>query len=385
MSWLSAGVVWYAAHSDKVNPIVAGLGGAALVWAAIQQARTATRRHYEQTRSDQQRRLTESFSKAVEQLGSDKLEVRLGGIYALERISQESPQDHWTVMETLTAFVRERTQRAEAEQPLKPLVQRTRGRAYFLWVNAGRPEGRSKELWDEAVEQEHLYGEPPAIDIAAVLTVTNRRSEAHRKLETEDKRALDFRQAILRRADFRGAPIERTDFREAHLEGADLREAHLERARLHGAHFEVADLREAHLEGARLIKARLEGADLRGAHLEGANLREAHLERARLRGTRFEGADLQKAHLERARLLETHLEGANLSGAHLERASLLGAHLEGADLEGANLARAHLEGADLRRTKGANVGAAHGDARTRLPAVIARPSHWPAPDPNAPD
>ena len=32
MSWLSAGVVWYAAHSDKVNPVVAGLGGAALVW-----------------------------------------------------------------------------------------------------------------------------------------------------------------------------------------------------------------------------------------------------------------------------------------------------------------------------------------------------------------
>jgi hypothetical protein len=34
---------WYSSHSDKINPIVAGLGGAALVWAAIQQARTATR------------------------------------------------------------------------------------------------------------------------------------------------------------------------------------------------------------------------------------------------------------------------------------------------------------------------------------------------------
>jgi hypothetical protein len=36
------------------------------------------------------RRITESFSKAVEQLGSDKLEVRLGGTYSLERISKES-------------------------------------------------------------------------------------------------------------------------------------------------------------------------------------------------------------------------------------------------------------------------------------------------------
>jgi hypothetical protein len=31
--------------------------------------------------ADRQRRITESFSKAVEQLSSDKLEVRLGGIY----------------------------------------------------------------------------------------------------------------------------------------------------------------------------------------------------------------------------------------------------------------------------------------------------------------
>ena len=40
-------------------------------------------RHFGQTDADYQRRITESFSKAVEQLGSDKLEVRLGGIYAL--------------------------------------------------------------------------------------------------------------------------------------------------------------------------------------------------------------------------------------------------------------------------------------------------------------
>jgi hypothetical protein len=34
--------------------------------------------------------ITDRFSKAIDQLGSDKLEIRLGGIYALERIAQES-------------------------------------------------------------------------------------------------------------------------------------------------------------------------------------------------------------------------------------------------------------------------------------------------------
>ncbi|MEK7832252.1 MAG: hypothetical protein AAB401_14250, partial [Acidobacteriota bacterium] len=54
-------------------------------------------------------KLTDRFSKAVELLSYDKdskLETRLGGIYALERIAKDSRKDHWTVMEVLTAYVR---------------------------------------------------------------------------------------------------------------------------------------------------------------------------------------------------------------------------------------------------------------------------------------
>jgi hypothetical protein len=57
------------------------------------------------------RLITERFSKAVEQLGSDKIEVRLGGIYALERIAHDSDRDHWTIMEVLTSFIQEKTSR----------------------------------------------------------------------------------------------------------------------------------------------------------------------------------------------------------------------------------------------------------------------------------
>jgi len=78
-------------HATLLNPLIAGIGAALLIYAAIQQARTANQRHAAQTKADQQRRITESFSKAIEQLGSDKLEVRVRGIYALERISRESP------------------------------------------------------------------------------------------------------------------------------------------------------------------------------------------------------------------------------------------------------------------------------------------------------
>ena len=38
--------------------------------------------------------MTDRYTKAIEQLGSDKLDVRIGGIYALERIALDSDKDH---------------------------------------------------------------------------------------------------------------------------------------------------------------------------------------------------------------------------------------------------------------------------------------------------
>jgi hypothetical protein len=51
--------------------------------------------------------VTDRYTKAIEQLGADKLDVRIGGIYALERVARDSARDHPTVMEVLTAFIRE--------------------------------------------------------------------------------------------------------------------------------------------------------------------------------------------------------------------------------------------------------------------------------------
>jgi hypothetical protein len=51
--------------------------------------------------------ITDRYSEAVEQLGSDKIEVRLGGIYALERLMRDSTPDQPTIMETLAAYVRQ--------------------------------------------------------------------------------------------------------------------------------------------------------------------------------------------------------------------------------------------------------------------------------------
>jgi uncharacterized protein YjbI with pentapeptide repeats len=91
------------------------------------------------------------------------------------------------------------------------------------------------------------------------------------------------------------------------------------------------------------------GADLRGADLAGKDLRGADLRAASLRGALLIGADLR--------------------GADLRRADLTGADLRGAGLSGADLAGA------IFLTQ-AQLDASRGDARTGVPAALARPAHW---------
>ncbi|GIT81545.1 hypothetical protein LLS1_32140 [Leifsonia sp. LS1] len=96
----------------------------------------------------------------------------------------------------------------------------------------------------------------------------------------------------------------------------------------------------------------------------------ARVARSRLRP----GADLLGADLRGADLRATELRGALLIAADLR-----GTDLAFAELLGADLRDARLDGADLRDAlylTQAQVNAASGDARTRLPAGLERPSHW---------
>ncbi len=90
---------------------VVGLVGLYFTSRNLRQTREHTDRQLQQAEQGQ---ITDRFTSAIEQLGSDKLEIRLGGIYALERIAgdslamESSPgRDYATIMEVLTAYVRE--------------------------------------------------------------------------------------------------------------------------------------------------------------------------------------------------------------------------------------------------------------------------------------
>ena len=122
---------------------------AALVFTALnfnllrrnsEQADQWQRRTHELTEQGQ---VTDRYTRAIEQLGSDKPDVRIGGIYALERIARDSARDHPAVIEVLTAFIRE-----HSWEPW-PLPRTEEEETRTLWNSRG-PTSKRPSPWSGA-------------------------------------------------------------------------------------------------------------------------------------------------------------------------------------------------------------------------------------------
>ncbi|MCY7275186.1 MAG: pentapeptide repeat-containing protein [Phormidesmis sp. CAN_BIN44] len=271
----------FDASLEVVKAIVGGIGTIATIGGGFFVFRNV--------QLTQTRLTTERFSKAVEQLGSDKIEVRLGGIYALERIAQDSDRDHWTIMEVLTSFIQEKTSVKRIPE------EKICAKAYEIWQQDSK-DSADKQNWDSAMRE--LAAELVTKDIQAALTVVGQRD----KKDPPDKR-LNLSYANLIGANLVGANLVGTDFSYSTLSGANLGSANLVTANLSDAFLVAANLNGAFLIGASLMNANLMDADLSGANLINAKFRSAFLD-----GTNLVGANLGSA----KNLTAEQLKGAKL-------------------------------------------------------------------------
>ena len=272
----------------------------------------------------QERLITDRFTKAVAQIGNDKEEVVIGGIYSLERIAKDSPKDQWTIMEVLTAFVRKNS-------PILPESQEIQERS--------EEKLKASEKLD-----------PINIQIQAALTVIGRRDIKRDYASDED---LDQN---IKRLDLTNSNLSSANLFSANLSIANLRDANLNSVNLNSADLRGADLNNANLFSADLRDANLNSANLNSANLFSANLRDANLRGAKLFSADLRDANLNSANLNSAYLFRANLNSANLRGADLRDADLSSADLRDADLRGTNLSSAYLSSADLRGAdlRGAN-------------------------------
>jgi hypothetical protein len=212
-----------AARAGAVNDIrssfLQAIGGAALIAGAYitwRQLRHSMSDSREQRELQRQAHVTELFNSAVEHLGSSELQIRLGGIYALDRIGRDSAPDRDAIVNILAAYIR-------TQSPWPPPAPARFGNDYPI---------------DQV---------PPlrvrAVDIQAALTTLARwgPTDAHDDIWPT------------------------ADLTDADLRMGNLARAHLWRVRLHGANLAGANLCGADLRGVDLEYAVLEEADLQGA------------------------------------------------------------------------------------------------------------------------
>jgi pentapeptide repeat protein len=233
------------------STVFQGLAGLLVVAGAV-----ATWRQAHISREGQ---ITERFTRAVDQLGSDNVDVCIGGLYALERIAKNSPADRPAIQYLLGAFVRR-----HASWPV------------------GTPDGPQHP--SATLDEHRTWLGIRAPDIQAAVGILARH------LPSRDARVLYLSRVDLRGLQLDGAELNGILMRHANLARSALREARLERADLTDTDLRRADLEHAHLAGANLSSAYLQDADLRHADLSHADLRGANLT-----GTILDGAVLTGA------------------------------------------------------------------------------------------
>lgn len=372
--------VLYAIFSespDDINKLLLALGGVIggpfLIWRTLIA--------YQQIAISREGQFTTLFTKAVEQLGATRevqrvqvmyipgtntpptitetepnFEVRLGAIYALERITHDSERDHWPIMEVLSAYVRNRQ-------------------------NSGEPKTeediKSIGLWPASIPA-------PRPDVQAAITVMGRRPIARIEFEKGRGHYLDFANANLQSAiffkqcfpsaEFSGASLQNTQWQRSDAQGsrftyAKLASANFALSKLEGAAFDFADANKAIFicasgEKCSFARAKLVNVDFTEACLNNAYFGEAELSKACFKKASLVQTDFRKADLTGASFIGAKFEFDEKAELLLRSPAFKGATLFDADFsEASGLTKSVLEDSI-------------GDHSIKLPKDVERPHSW---------
>ncbi|MGW3866966.1 pentapeptide repeat-containing protein [Streptomyces sp. NPDC005047] len=228
--------------------------------------------------------VTDRFSRAVDQLGSDKLDVRIGGLHALWRIAEQSTRDREAIISIQAAYLR----------------------THLPWPPAG-PESPAPNVPINDIAPLEIRTADAQVALTALGVLCQRREQSWVNLSVTDMRRADcdglwFPEVNFDRACMEAASLYRVNLTQASLVSVNLRHADLTTGILRRARCVLADLRAAKLVETDLCDADFTETDLREANLRKATAQGAVFHRADLRMADLRGTDLSTANLVEARL-----------------------------------------------------------------------------------
>lgn len=204
-----------------------------------------------QTQINEQSQITERFTRAVDQLGSENLYMRIGALHALERIGRDSENDVVAILRLLSNFVRSQSSSQKTSHIL------------------------------------HGGDAPAPLDAVEGLAVIIRLAGKYEQLLRNEERSIVNLHAsyLPHLTDFGGMSFFRFDFTRCNLSQGFFLGSNFE-----GADFLRAHLNNAWLEHCNFRHTQFDKAILDGAHFGGADMTEAILWSAVCNGTDFSAA-----------------------------------------------------------------------------------------------
>jgi hypothetical protein len=189
--------------------IVVGTGGAAALLLAARRQRSAELDLAQKDHDATERRITEIYGKAADQLGSDKAPVRLAGLYSLERLAGGYPEHRQTIVNVLCAYLR-MPFKNNAKNAEELQVRKTAQRILLLHLRRGSVEQPNDGFWPDVdldFSGATLVGLTlTRCSIRSIVCFDTRFLELASFRDTEFRTKADFNQAhFAGRADFRGA------------------------------------------------------------------------------------------------------------------------------------------------------------------------------------
>ncbi|WP_162145902.1 pentapeptide repeat-containing protein [Glycomyces tenuis] len=202
----------------------------------------------------EQRRITEQYMKAVEQLGHEKAPVRLGGLYALDRLGRNHPEQRQVIAEVWCAYLRRRY-----TPPVDIIGE----------IREGDEGGEEADRTEEQLQAEAEAADEYEVRMTAQRLLVGHLKDPRPKEERNDTRPNESEEYWhLEHIDLTGATLVDTDFADCRLPEMKIGRARLCRsAQFNRTYFEGdAEFSKARFEGEVWFdKARFEGAARFGA------------------------------------------------------------------------------------------------------------------------
>jgi uncharacterized protein YjbI with pentapeptide repeats len=275
-AWATINRVRAAVQSEGGSPpwlLVSGLAAAPSLlltwwWRTCHKDTDVTHKEAEIAAAQRDERFRR-FIEASKSLSDTSVPVRLGGIYALERLARDSKGDFPRIQELLCAFIR--TGKKRLGQCSTDIAS-----AFAVFARLAeviREKGGEIDYDESLRHQQTLRHDLSNASLNGVRSYIPLLPFVN--LNGASVMDSAFTGGVLAHAKFRSANLSRTTFSAAFLRQADFTSSTCV-----GTDFAASDMSEAVLCGADLTNAIFDGCDLNGADLEGAVVVGASFKRA---------------------------------------------------------------------------------------------------------